>query len=91
MSQSMKTLLESPWLRVINVMLMLIISIIGGAIIRAETNLKDDIEENKGRILNNEIQINNLENTQLQNSVTLEYIKSTLEEIKSDVKEIKRK
>lgn len=88
---NLKELSESPALRIANFFLMVTISLIGTILLRAESQVKTDIQENERDIELLETRVDNLEQSATANTVTLEYIKETLTLIREDIKDIKNK
>lgn len=88
---SIKELSESPMLRIANFFLMVTISLIGTILLRAESEVKNDIERNQLEIQSLETRVDNLEQSATANTVTLEYIKETLNLIREDIKDIKNR
>jgi len=88
--ESAKNFVNSPLFKVVQFLLMLVISIVGSTLLRAETRLAREIGQNEERIEVVEKTVNELENSSIQMGEALKYIREGIDDIKTDIKEIKK-
>lgn len=89
--KNLKEIAESPLVRVANFFLMLCITLLGAILLRAESNVKSEIEKNENKIQVLEGKVSALETSAVTNTVTLGHIKEMLELIRQDIKDIKNR
>ena len=90
-SNSIKEIANSPIIRIVNFFLMLIISLIGTMLLRAEKSVFRDIQINEQRIEALEGKVETIKSIQIETVDTLEYIKEGIDELKEDLKELKNR
>ncbi|NRA43108.1 MAG: hypothetical protein HRU21_12490 [Pseudomonadales bacterium] len=87
----LKDFFSSPWIRVANFFLMVCISLVGALLLRAESEVKSNIESNEKSIESLEGRVDTLEDSAIANGIKLTYIKEAIDEMKSDLKDIKNR
>lgn len=85
----LKEISESPWLRVVNFLLLVLISSISYSFVTAKGELRDYINRNKEKIEVNEDKIVANEKDILTIQTDFRYIKEKLDEISTDIKEFR--
>lgn len=82
---------SNPYFKYVQLLLMLIVSIIGTSLLRAEDRLSEDIDENERRIEQVEKAVTELEKAAVVTVESLKYIREGIDDIKSDIKELKER
>ena len=70
---------------------MVCISLVGALLLRAESEVKSNIESNEKSIESLEGRVDTLEDSAIANGIKLTYIKEAIDEMKSDLKDIKNR
>ena len=88
---SLKELSESPWIKVINFLMLIIISIISYSFVSAKTEIKEDLENHYQKIKDVEEKVQSTEIKLKEVETGFEYIREKLDEISDDVKELQKR
>ncbi len=88
---SLKELSESPWIKVINFLMLIIISIISYSFVSAKTEIKEDLENHYQKIKDVEEKVQSTEIKLTEVETGFEYIREKLDEISDDVKELQKR
>ena len=88
---SLKELSESPWIKVINFQMLIIISIISYSFVSAKTEIKEDLENHYQKIKDVEEKVQSTEIKLTEVETGFEYIREKLDEISDDVKELQKR
>jgi hypothetical protein len=91
MNRQLKEITDSPWLRVVQLLLTSLVGIFLFTIVNAKEELNTDIHKNSTSIESLRNEMKGIEMNQVQNTVILKYIREMLEEIKEDIRDIKQK
>ena len=89
MNTNFKTFIESPWIRIVQMLTTAIVALFMYFVVTAKDDLKQDILDNKNKIEANEIQLKDVQIEEAKTTMSLEYIKKTLDEVRDDVKAIR--
>ncbi|NQY00846.1 MAG: hypothetical protein HRT70_06905 [Flavobacteriaceae bacterium] len=82
---------ESPWIKVINFLMLIIISIISYSFVSAKTEIKEDLENHYQKIKDVEEKVQSTEIKLTEVETGFEYIREKLDEISDDVKELQKR